>query len=114
MCPWRNRGDVKQFRDMLDNVSAAPAFVARVQHLMSHIEAAVLALKDSQRRAYEDLLANEKLLTRDLTAFAERMAQWDRPGVMQPVPAGTSGGGMWSPTHAMFGACGIPVLPSIP
>eukprot|EP00041_Stephanoeca_diplocostata_P026065 m.695090 g.695090 ORF g.695090 m.695090 type:complete len:193 (+) comp22886_c0_seq17:530-1108(+) len=103
----KTRGEVKQFRDMLQNISSAPSFVARVQRLMSQIEGDVLALKDAQRQAYEDLLAREKLLTRDLAAFEERLQQWDRPGAMQPVPAGTGRDGGWHGPGTRRGVAGV-------
>eukprot|EP00041_Stephanoeca_diplocostata_P026069 m.694995 g.694995 ORF g.694995 m.694995 type:complete len:575 (+) comp22886_c0_seq9:132-1856(+) len=111
----KTRGEVKQFRDMLQNISSAPSFVARVQRLMSQIEGDVLALKDAQRQAYEDLLAREKLLTRDLAAFEERLQQWDRPGAMQPVPAGTGrDGGTCQAVPAVAGGTeGMPPPPEV-
>lgn len=88
---------VAAFCAMLIRADSSPDYVTELKIKMQDIQTSVLALKDSQRQTSEQLLRQEKVLSREVEAYKRNFQAWaaapaskgaERPVAHGSVPAG--------------------------
>ncbi|XP_072166981.1 coiled-coil domain-containing protein 112-like [Diadema setosum] len=70
------RNSVDKFQHQLQNVQPTPEFVEKLKETMEDIESVVNAFKDQQRKIYEELMREEKMLWQEILAVEKRFESW--------------------------------------
>ena len=87
----RLRASVDTLQHALRQATNTPEFVAGLRATMEGLETGIRQLKEAQRAAYEQLLAEEKTLEREMQAFRRKIESWDRAPPPAAVPAPAAG-----------------------
>jgi hypothetical protein len=76
----RIRANVKLFKDVLATQNVLQDhFVDRLRTHMETAETSIMHFKSKQKDAFEDLVQQEKLLTKELAAYKAKMDAWQSP-----------------------------------
>ncbi|XP_039614883.1 coiled-coil domain-containing protein 112-like [Polypterus senegalus] len=67
---------VKRFQSQLKDVKPTPEFLEKLREVMEEAENSINALKEEQRKIYEELMKQEKCSSQEVIALEKRIEMW--------------------------------------